>query len=241
MAVKAVLFDLDDTLIDHRHAARCAMVGVRERFAPFRTVSLEAFESEHHRILDLLHHEVAIGRRPVDEARIERYRRLFAFVGDDGRHASAAAELHRRVYQASRRPVDGALALLEALRADVRIAVVTNNTVAEQSEKLATFGLAPLVGALVTSEEIGAAKPDERIFLAALQRLDVTGDEAVMVGDSWLHDVQGALGAGIAAVWFNRTGEAHPGLGAIEELRALHPAQETAARIVATQSFCAAM
>lgn len=216
------------------------MIGVRERFAPLRTVSLEALESEHQRILDLLHHDVAIGRRPVDEARIERYRRLFELVGDDGRHASAAAELHRRVYQSSRRPVDGALALLEALRANVHIAVVTNSTVAEQTEKLATFGLAPFIEALVTSEEIGVAKPDARIFGAALRRLDVTSDEAVMVGDSWFNDVQGALGAGIAAVWFNRTGEAHPEPGAIDELTAFHPTQETAARIVATQSVGAA-
>src|SRR6185295_17057325 len=111
----------------------------------------------HQRILDLLHDEVALGRRAVADARIERYRLLFAYAGSDASHASAAAELHRRVYQASRCRVAGALELLQALRGRVRIAVVTNNTTAEQTEKLATFELAALVDALVTSEAVGAA------------------------------------------------------------------------------------
>ena len=174
------------------------MVGVRDGFPAFQQLTLDELGVEHQRILELLHHEVALGRRTVDDARIERYRRLFAYAGADATHASAAAELHRRVYQASRCRVPGALELLRALRGRVRIAVVTNNTMAEQTEKLATFGLAALVDALVTSEEIGAAKPDGRIFAAALQRVDCAPDEAVMVGDSWTHDVLGATSAGIS-------------------------------------------
>ena len=236
---RAVLFDLDDTLIDHRHAARAAMIGVRERFVPFQSVSLDALELEHQRILDLLHHDVALGRRAVADARVERYRRLFAYVGDSGGHASAAAELHRRTYHASRKRVDGALELLQALHGQVHLGVVTNNTLAEQTEKLATFGLAEFVDVLVTSEEIGVAKPEPSIFNAALHRLGVTPEEAVMVGDSWLHDVQGDIGAGIAAVWFNRTGEQHPELGPVPEITALTPAQIVAAELVATQPLTA--
>jgi HAD superfamily hydrolase (TIGR01509 family) len=231
--LRAVLFDLDDTLIDHRHAANAAMSGVRERFAAFRAIPHAALRSEHHRVLELLHREVALGARSVDEARIERYRRLFAFVGDDGRHAPAAAELHRRLYQAHRRRVDGALEVVTLLRRQARIAVVTNNTLAEQTEKLATFGLAPLVDALVTSEEIGAAKPDRRIFAAALARVDCAANEAVMVGDSWVHDVAGARAAGIAAVWFNRDRAAPPQPGVVAELASLAPAVEAARRIAA--------
>jgi HAD superfamily hydrolase (TIGR01549 family) len=229
--LRAVLFDLDDTLIDHRHAAHAAMTGVRGRFPAFRAVPIEALAAEHHRILELLHSEVALGVRAVADARVERYRRLFAFVGDEGRHAPAAAELHRRLYQANRCRVDGALEVLTLLRRSVRIAVVTNNTVAEQTEKLATFGLASLVDALVTSEEIGAAKPDGRIFAAALARVDCVAADAVMVGDSWRHDVEGARAAGIAAVWLNREGAAVVQDPSVAELRSLLPAEDAAARI----------
>jgi len=230
--IRAVLFDLDDTLIDHQHAARSATAGVRARFPAFQQASLDALAAEHQRILDLLHHEVAIGARSVADARIDRYRRLFAFVGADDAHAGAAAELHRRVYQACRRPVHGARELLAALHGKVTIGIVTNNTLAEQTEKLATFDLAPFVGALVTSEEVGVAKPDRRIFAAALERVGCAADEAVMVGDSWAHDVQGARAAGIAAIWFNRARAPQPDGAAAPQLASLQPAGAVAAMLM---------
>ncbi len=228
---RAVLFDLDDTLIDHQHASRAAMAGVRDGFPAFQHLTLDELGAEHQRILELLHHEVALGRRTVDDARIERYRRLFAYAGADGTHSSAAAELHRRVYHASRRRVPGALELMRALHGRVRIVVVTNNTVAEQTEKLATFGFTALVDALVTSEEIGAAKPDGRIFAAALQRVDCAPGDAVMLGDSWTHDVLGATRAGISAIWFNRTGAAHPDPDVARQIVTLLPTVVVAAMI----------
>ena len=229
--IRAVLFDLDDTLIDHQHASRAAMVGVRERFPAFQRLTLDELGAEHQRILDLLHHDVALGQRTVTDARIERYRRLFAYAGADPGHAGAAAELHRRVYQASRCRVPGALELLQTLRGQVRIAAVTNNTLAEQTEKLATFDLAAEVDALVTSEEVGAAKPDGRIFAAALERVDCTPDNAVMIGDSWKHDVLGATDAGIAAIWFNRNGAAHPDPNVAPQISTFLPTADIAAMI----------
>jgi putative hydrolase of the HAD superfamily len=159
------------------------MAGVRDAFPALQHLTLDELGAEHQRILEVLHHEVALGRRTVDDARLERYRRLFTYAGADDTHASAAAELHRRAYLASRRRVPGALELLRSLHGRVRIAVVTNNTVAEQTEKLATFGFAGLVDALVTSEEIGVAKPDGRIFAAHCGVSTVHSGE-VMLGDS---------------------------------------------------------
>lgn len=228
--IRAVLFDLDDTLVDHRHASRAALAGVRERFPAFQARELDELVAENQRILDDIHQEVALGRRDVADARIERYRRLFAFVGHDGR-AAAAAELHRRVYTASRRRVEGALELVTLLHARLRIGVVTNNTVAEQEEKLATFGFAPMVHALVTSQEIGVAKPDPRIFLAALERLECEAHEAVMIGDAWREDIVGATDAGIRALWLNRHGLASPDSSLALQIAALHPAEHVAALI----------
>ncbi len=229
--IRAVLFDLDDTLVDHHHASHAAIAGVRERFAELQAVELAALAAEHQRLLELLHHDVAMGARTPAEARVERYRRLFEFVGADPRYCTAATELHRRLYQANRRAVDGALELVVHLRERLRIAVVTNNTVAEQTEKLAAFGFAPHVDLLVTSEEVGAAKPDPRIFRVALERLECEAHEAVMIGDAWHADVLGAAGAGIRALWLNRHGAAHPDPAVAMQLRSLAPAAHVAALV----------
>ena len=231
--IRAVLFDLDDTLVDHRDATRAALAGVREKFPAFAAMSLDDLAAANQRILESLHADVALGRTTANDARVERYRRLFAVAGEPGGRAGAAAELHRRTYVAARRRVDGALELVTALRSRVRVAVVTNNTVAEQREKLASFGFAPEIDALVTSEEVGAAKPDARIFRAALARIGCDAADAVMVGDSWHHDVLGAVAAGLRAVWFNRHGGAHPDPFIAPQIAALVPTEAVAATLLA--------
>src|SRR5262249_45037415 len=122
--VNAVLFDLDDTLVDHRHANHAAIAGVRARFAELQHVALDDLLAESGRLLDELHRAVALGRVAVDDARVERYRRLFAFAGANGSaNPEAAARLHRALYHRNRRRVPGALELLDAVSAVARIAV----------------------------------------------------------------------------------------------------------------------
>ena len=67
-----------------------------------------------------------------------------------------------------------------------------------------------LISATVSSSDHGLMKPHPSIFSAALQLLDVTAPEAVMVGDSFTHDVEGALGVGMRAVLLNRGDAAAP-------------------------------
>ncbi|MBS0319091.1 MAG: HAD family hydrolase [Proteobacteria bacterium] len=231
--IRGVLIDLDDTLVDHRDAHRAALAGVRDRHPALQAVPFEALLDESRRVLVDLHHDVQLGRLAPDAARVERYRRLFAFAGAhcDTPHA-AAATLGRELYQSLRGAVPGARELLVALRERVPVAIVTNNVTVEQEEKLARFALAAHVDALVTSEDVGVAKPDPRIFDAALARLRIARDEAVMLGDSREHDVEGARAAGIAAAWLDRAGEAC-GDEPFVVFRSLEPTADVVARLLA--------
>lgn len=66
------------------------------------------------------------------------------------------------------------------------------------------------VDLLVTSEDVGVAKPDPVIFYHTLQRCGITADAAIMVGDSWSNDIIGAHAAGLRAIWLNRRNECCP-------------------------------
>jgi putative hydrolase of the HAD superfamily len=55
------------------------------------------------------------------------------------------------------------------------------------------------------SQEVGFAKPDPRVFRRALGRAGCRPEDALHVGDSWESDYEGALDAGLGAVWLNRT------------------------------------
>jgi HAD superfamily hydrolase (TIGR01509 family) len=127
--------------------------------------------------------------------------------------------------------VPGALALAAALdQAGIALVIVTNNVTSEQRLKIDRCRLAPFVRALITSEDVGVTKPDTRIFLAALAAASVSADEAVMIGDAWHTDVAGALGAGMRAVWMNRSGARPPESpppASVTEVRSLEPLHES--------------
>ena len=73
----------------------------------------------------------------------------------------------------------------------------------------ASIGLTGRLDVIVTSGEVRAEKPSRRIFDAALRRAGVEAREAVHVGDQPATDIDGALGAGLAAVLIDRDGN-HP-------------------------------
>jgi putative hydrolase of the HAD superfamily len=229
--IRAVLFDLDDTLFDHQFCTRCALETVRASFECFTGLAPEVLEQTHARILDELHPEVTSGNLDLARARAERFRRLFASAGvaAEPSDAAAAAAAYRRRYEEAWREVQGATALLRAVRGrGALVGVVSNNLLQEQRDKLRCCGLEPHVDVLVVSGETGISKPDPRIFEIALEELGCLADESVMVGDSWDADIAGAIAAGIRPIWFSRTPDAATD---VDVITALEPTAEVVARI----------
>jgi HAD superfamily hydrolase (TIGR01662 family) len=232
--LRAVLFDLDDTLFDHARATRVALSALREIEPALGRWSLDELDRRHRVVLEAWHHEVLAGRATMDRARIARFTELTAAAGGEATeaHASALARRYRAAYETAWYTVDGAVPVLEALVAGgYLVAIITNNLLVEQQLKLARCGLSALVPVLITSEEVGRQKPDPVIFEAALDRLGVSAAESVMVGDAWATDIEGARRAGVRAVWLNRVGDTAPE-PTVTELRSFEPFAEAWAAIV---------
>jgi putative hydrolase of the HAD superfamily len=100
--------------------------------------------------------------------------------------------------------------VLRQLRASYRLGLVSNGPSDVQRAKLATSGLAAFFEVVLISTEVGVGKPDPRIFAGALAGLGAAPHEAVMVGDSLERDVAGAQAAGLQAIWLNRSGQPCP-------------------------------
>jgi len=233
-AVRAVLCDLDDTLFDHAHASRCAIAELHRAVPEFGCWSVDDFADRHRETLEVMHLEVLAGRMSISAARIERFRRLLAAASAPGPGdlAPRIAGVYRGAYDIAWRAVPGALPLLRALKhAGIQTAIVTNNIVSEQRMKIDRCGFTAYVDALVTSEEVGVQKPGAAIFHTALERLGVSPGEAVMLGDAWATDIEGARGAGVRAVWLNRLGTPTRD-PAVPELRSLEPVEDAMRVIV---------
>lgn len=100
---------------------------------------------------------------------------------------------------------DDSLPLIDAARAAGVAVAIVSNWDARLPELVASLGLDKRVDAVVASYEVGAEKPDPRIFAAALARLGSPPPARVLhVGDSLSEDYAGARAAGLRALHLDR-------------------------------------
>lgn len=213
---KAVLLDLDDTIIAFSASSLPCWRSVCERFAPrleglTATALFEAIRES--RVWFWEDDERAQwGRLDLKAARYAVVTEAFTRLGitpPDWTHEMAdtyAAERDEMV-----EPLPGAVESLHCLKAHgVRLALLTNGPSRAQRRKLERFNLAPLFDCIVIEEEFGAGKPDLRVFEHALAQLQVRPEEAWMVGDRPELDIAPAQQLGIRAIWLDHAGSESP-------------------------------
>jgi putative hydrolase of the HAD superfamily len=110
---------------------------------------------------------------------------------------------------------------LQELRERSICVVIASNWDCSLPEWLRPSGILELVDGLVTSAEVGAAKPSPRVFERALGVAGARPREALHVGDKVDNDIQGAAAAGVRGVLLQREGDPPPGVEAIRSLREL--------------------
>jgi putative hydrolase of the HAD superfamily len=200
----AVVFDLDDTLLDTTGLEAEMLVGLCAAV----NEELPGVEFDHLRTRfrngrDDLYQRVLAG-----EIDIATYRRLhlIAVCEPWGEPSEALHEtaIRLREEQLGRsRFVEHAIELVRDLRsAGVTTGLLTNGPSWMQRRKVELLGLDRELDAIGISEELGASKPDPAAFAATLELMGAAPDDTVMVGDHLDWDVRGALAAGMrGAVW----------------------------------------
>ena len=111
------------------------------------------------------------------------------------------------------------------------LTVVSNGFAEVQHYKLEKSGLLPYFRHVVLSEEVGALKPGARIFEVAMEMNrrelpNLEKEEVVMVGDSWGSDIEGAMNAGIDAVWISPEPSAQALPEGVQTVRTLREVME---------------
>jgi putative hydrolase of the HAD superfamily len=201
MAPAAVIFDLDETLLDRTTSLRSFLAEQYGRFADhLGEVDFDVWER---RFIEL------DARGSVPKSRV--YPTLLAEFG--GRPDAAAMLTADYATGCCRhaRAFPGMAELLGALRSHgVRLGIITNGEGAFQRRHIEALHLESLVDVILISEEEGLRKPDPEIFRLAARRLGVEPGECVFIGDNPMADVIGAADAGMQAVWF-RCGQEWPG------------------------------
>lgn len=83
------------------------------------------------------------------------------------------------------------------------LGVISNGITIKQWEKLIRLGLHHFFEEVVTSQEAGVEKPNEKIFQLALDRMGCEAERSVMIGNKFNEDIMGALNVGMSAILVN--------------------------------------
>lgn len=184
-AARAIIFDLDGTLVDSAEDMRAA--------------------------LNVLLNDLGMRSIPAGEIKamigdgvLKLVERGLVAVKGDPALAPALLPRFLEIYQANpatlTRCYPGVIATLESLRlADLRMAVVTNKPVAATKAILRELALARFFPVVVGGDSLPKRKPDPAPLLEAARQLQLNVDELLMVGDN-IHDVEAAHAAGMRSI-----------------------------------------
>ncbi|MBY0096681.1 HAD family hydrolase [Mesobacillus maritimus] len=232
--IKAVFFDLDDTLLWDQKSIKQAFVvtcklaeeryglnslqleeavrdAARELYASYETypftqmIGINPFEGLWGNFLDD-HDEFRKMKKIVPVYRKDAWTNGLKKMGiNDPEFAQELAE----TFPENRRKLpfvyEETFKVLDALKKDYRLLLLTNGSPDLQQTKLKiTSELVPYFDQIVISGDYGKGKPDTGIFEHALELMNVHKNEAIMVGDNLMTDILGANQVGMPSVWINR-------------------------------------
>lgn len=207
--ISAVLFDMDETLVQH---ARTAIEICGEVYKAFPR-QLGHVEEAHFtqtlaRKAGDLWQMMFDGVISGDIARPYTFINTLRCLGVDDSLAPSLLETFDRILLESTTLAGDALPVMKTLRnAGLAVGIVTNGYIDMQSRKIKHHALDLHTDFVLISEAVGAHKPHPRIFEEALSRAQAAPDQTLFVGDNLVNDIAGATGAGMRAILIDRDGK----------------------------------
>ncbi|XVQ81794.1 HAD family hydrolase [Microbispora siamensis] len=205
--IRAILFDLDETLFDHRRAVAHAATRWTESVCPGHELLPETpalwldLEDKH---LPAWH----AGECSFAEQRRRRLREFCLRLGlpepADPDAAFAGFLTHYESAWAAFADVPETLDALAALDDAPVLGVLTNGVAVQQEAKLRRIGLMDRMEVVLTPDTLGAFKPAPQCYRAAAAKLGLRPQEVLMVGDNLMLDAVAPTRAGMHGVWLDR-------------------------------------
>lgn len=199
-----IFFDIDRTLFDYDHAVDRAMEDFYAEFSGDLNMDLAEFKREWVAQYERYWPQYELGTLSLKEQRILRIQGLFAPKRITTVEAEKYARFHNDAYVSHWRLFPDTLPLLDHLKEE-RLGVISNGNVERQQAKLRRSGILDRFQVVVISAAFGCAKPDSRIFHTACELAGDLPACSTHIGDNLNADIAGASGAGLNAIWVNRT------------------------------------
>ncbi len=188
--IKAVIFDLDNTLVDFMKMKR---LSIEEAIRAMVDSGLQISIEESNKIIDEIYKEQGIEYQKVFDVFLQRVLKKV-----DYKILSAGIVAYRRAREAALIPYPHVYPTLHQLvKMGMKMGIVSDAPTKEAWLRLAYLNFHHIFDAVVTFEDTGERKPHSAPFLMILKKLNVAPDQAIMVGDWAERDILGASQVGM--------------------------------------------
>jgi YjjG family noncanonical pyrimidine nucleotidase len=198
-----IFFDLDHTLWDFDVNSELAFEAIFKKDHP--TIQITDFIEKYAPINQACWKLYQYDKITHAELRYNRLKHTFDaleyFVSDD--QIESIALDYIELLPENNRLFDGTIEVLEYLEKKYKLHIITNGFADVQYKKIKNSNLGSFFKTITNSEMAGVKKPNPIIFEYALNSAKANKENSIMIGDCLEADVQGALDAGLDAIFFN--------------------------------------
>lgn len=187
--IRAILFDLDETLVDRTETMRRFLIGQHQRFSALHAKDCGEY--------------VNACLRYQDNGYADKYEAYKLACSDLDSYVSADQLFEDFKEHYGKEPIlfSKVSETLSILHRRYLMGLVSNGRTKGQTAKIEASGIAKFFSSICISESIGSKKPDHRIFIKCLDDLSASPPESVFVGDNPEADIEPAKSLGMRAIW----------------------------------------
>lgn len=203
---KHIFFDLDHTLWDLDKNAEESLTEIHEKAGLYNKgiKNIDEFVLLFNSINDKLWNHFLKGRIDKETLRYLRFKKVFEEYGiSDHNLNKFSSEYFFKNTPLKNNLVKDCMEVLQFLSKNYSLHILSNGLMEVQSQKIASGKISIFFKNIITSDLSGAYKPSKKIFEFALNKSNAKKEECIMIGDSYEHDIQGAMNYGIDQVLFN--------------------------------------
>lgn len=203
---RAVIFDLDNTLMDFEACVSQSLCEVRAHHGVYldNDMAWDEFQIRHgeHSYQHWMNHVNGTGSPDIMDVVVNTFRDALC-----SRYADQHEQMGKTYWEYFCRISvfeAGAEQLLSQLHGHTKLGLISNGVGAAQRGRLENGGILHVFDSLLVSDEVGIRKPDPAIFELSLHQLGLQREDVLFVGDSMTDDFAGAVNAGIDFCFYNR-------------------------------------
>ncbi len=210
---ECIMLDLDETIFEFRLSSRNGLSSMKTFVEVLENVDTGVLEEELWQLDRKDLPSVLSGTIAPREYRKIRLRMLIMKHGyiPSEQEITRLESIYTKSFEREMKLCEGAGKFLEyCAETGKSVAIITNGDKLTQHKTISKLGIENAVDMVLTPSNEREMKPSAHLFDTAVSSFGISKDRSIMIGDSWHHDILGALNAGIRAIWINRRNESVP-------------------------------